>query len=52
MVRDHDLPDHKPHVMMNPTIASMSNTIPIPVRNVVVKAIIDTPVNVEAHGIC
>ncbi len=50
MVRAHDLPDHRPHVMMNPTTASMSNTIPIPVRNVVVKAIIGTLVN-EAQGI-
>ena len=50
--RAHDLPDHKPHVIMNPTTASMSKTIPIPVRNVVVKASIDALVNGEAKGIC
>ena len=50
MVRAHDLPDHKPHVMMNPTTASMSNTMPIPVRNALVKLIIGILVN-EAHGI-
>ncbi len=52
MVRAHDLPDHRPHVMMNPNTASMSNTTPIPVRNAVVMAIIGTLVNVEAPGIC
>lgn len=51
MVRAHDLPDHKPHVMMNPSTASMSNTTPIPVRNAVVKAMIGTLVNVDAQGI-
>ena len=50
MVLDHDLPDHKPHVMMNPTIESMNNTIPTPVKNVVVKVSIGTLVN-EDHGI-
>ena len=49
-VRAHDLPDHRPHVMMNPTTASMSNTTPIPVRNVVVKLSIGILVN-EAQGI-
>jgi len=51
MVRAHDLPDHRPHVMMNPNTASMSNTMPTPVRNAVVKAIICTLVNVDAQGI-
>ena len=51
IVRAHDLPDHKPHVMMNPNTATMSNTMPIPVRNAVVKAMIGTLVNVDAHGI-
>jgi hypothetical protein len=50
MVRAHDLPDHRPHVMMNPNTASMSNTMPMPVRNAVVKAIIGTLVN-EDQGI-
>jgi hypothetical protein len=50
IVRAHDLPDHKPHVMMNPNTATMSNTMPIPVRNAVVKAMIGTLVNVDAHG--
>ena len=50
MVLDHDLPDHKPHVMINPTIESMNNTIPTPVKNVVVKVSIGTLVN-EDHGI-
>ncbi len=50
MVRAHVLPDHRPHVMMNPTIASMSNTTPIPVRNVVVKLSIGILVN-EAQGL-
>ena len=52
MVRAHDLPDHKPHVITKPNTASMSNTMPIPVRNAVVMAIIGTLVNVEAPGIC
>ena len=51
MVRAHDLPDHRPQVMMNPNTASMSNTTPIPVRNVVVIASIGTLPNVEAQGI-
>ena len=51
MVRAHDFPDHRPQVMMNPNTATMSNTIPIPVRNAVVKAIIGTLVNVDAQGI-
>ena len=50
MVLAHDLPDHKPHVIMNPTTDSMSNTTPIPVRNVVVKESIGILVN-EAQGI-
>jgi len=44
MVRAHDLPDHRPHVMMNPSIASMNNTTPITVRNTVVMSIIGKPV--------
>jgi hypothetical protein len=51
MVRAHDLPDHRPHVMMNPNTASMSNSMPMPVRNAVVKAIMGTLVNVVAQGI-
>ncbi len=50
IVLDHDLPDHKPHVMTNPTIESMSNINPTPVKNVVVKVSIGTLVN-EDHGI-
>jgi hypothetical protein len=50
IVLDHDLPDHKPHVMTNPTIESMNNIKPIPVKNVVVKVSIGTLVN-EDHGI-
>jgi hypothetical protein len=52
MIRAHDLPDHKPHVMMNPITARMSKTIPIAVRNEVVMAIIETLVKGDAQGIC
>jgi len=52
MVRAHDLPDHRPHVIMNPNTASMSKTRPRPVRNAVVMASMGTSVNVEAHGYC
>ena len=51
MVRDHDFPDHRPHVIMNPNKESMSNTKPMTIRTVVVKAIIGILVNVEPHGI-
>ncbi len=50
MVRAHDLPDHKPHVMTNPSTASTSNTTPIPVRNALVKLSIGILVK-EDHGI-
>ena len=52
MVRAHDLPDQRPHVIMNPSIASTSNTMPILARNVVVMVIRGILVNEEAHGIC
>ena len=52
MIRAHDLPDHRPHIMMNPTTATRSNTMPMPVRNAVVMAVIGTLVNVDAQGIC
>ena len=48
IVLAHDLPDHKPHVMMKPNAASMRPTSPIPIRIAVVKAIIGTPVNTPA----
>ena len=51
MVRAHDLPDHRPHVMMNPSTASMSSTMPMPVRNAVVMASIGMLPNVDAQGI-
>ena len=50
-VRAHDLPDHRPHVMKNPSTAITSNARPIPVRNEVVRASRGTPVNEDAHGI-
>ena len=50
-VLDHDLPDQRPHVIMNPNTPTMSNTTPIPVRNAVVKASMGTPENVDAQGI-
>ena len=52
IVRAHGLPDHKPHVMMNPITANMSNTRPIPISKEEVKAIICTFVKMDAHGIC
>ena len=48
MVRAHDLPDHRPHVMMNPSTAKISNIRPTTIRKDVVKAISGTPVNASA----
>ena len=49
MVRAQDLPDHRPHVMMDPSTDTINNTRPITTKKAEPKAIIISLVNTVAN---